>query len=202
VARRFDRGKKDYAQRASRDTGSQQNRSAQLRSLDAIREKLNRTQAAFCGAADEIPSEKWAVQPGPARWSAAEVVAHLVVVERAIVGKADRIAQKAPLPVSRVKRMHLPMWLAEARLIRLKSPVPLDASILDGKEAMLATLRVAREHTFAFLSRTENRDLSAYHWPHPFLGMLGTYEWMEMLGAHQLRHMKQIREIHRKISRK
>lgn len=83
--------------------------------LEAIREKLNGAQTAFCQAADEIPTERWATQPGPQQWSAAEVVAHLVVVERAIVGKADHIAQKTPLPVPLLQRMHLPMWFAEAR---------------------------------------------------------------------------------------
>lgn len=87
-------------------------------------------------------------------------------------------------------------------MIRLKSPVPLDASLLAEKETMLGMLRDARERTFAFLSETKNRDLSAYYWRHPFLGMLSTYEWIEMLAAHQIRHAKQIREIHRKISRK
>lgn len=173
-----------------------------VRSLNVIREKLNEAQTAFCGAADEIPSEKWAMQPRPGQWSAAEVVAHLVAVERGIVGKADRIAQKTPLPVSLLKRMHLPMWFAEARVIRLKSPVPLDASLLAEKETMLGMLRGARERTFAFLSETGKRDLTAYYWRHPFLGMLNTYEWMEMIAAHQIRHTKQIREIHGKVSRK
>ena len=173
-----------------------------MQSLDGIREKLSGAQAAFCRAADEIPSNKWAMQPGPDEWSAAEVVAHLVMVERAVVGKADSLAQKRPLPISRLKRLHLPVWLVEMRVTRRKSPLPLDANLLGEKETMLGLLRGARERTFAFLSDTENRNLSAYYWRHPFLGMLSTYEWMEMLAAHQIRHAKQVREIHGKISRK
>ena len=94
------------------------------------------------------------------------------------------------------------MWLVEARVIRRKSPVPLDESLMAEKEAMLAGLRGARERTLAFISETEQRDLSAYCWRHPFLGMLNLYEWLEMIAAHQLRHMKQIREIEAKLSRK
>jgi hypothetical protein len=87
-------------------------------------------------------------------------------------------------------------------VIRRKSPVPLDESLLAEKEAMLAGLRGVRERTMAFISETERRDLSTYCWRHPFLGMLNVYEWMEMIAAHQLRHTKQIREIEAKLSRK
>jgi hypothetical protein len=173
-----------------------------MTSLQPIREKLARAQTAFFRAADAIPAAKWDNCPGLNEWSAAELVAHLVVVERGVVTNVDRLTQKAPIPVPFPKRMHLPLWLVEARVIRRKSPVPLDESILAEKEAMLAGLRAVRERTMAFISETERRDLSAYCWRHPFLGMLNVYEWMEMIAAHQLRHTKQVREIEAKLSRK
>jgi hypothetical protein len=173
-----------------------------MTSLQPIREKLARAQSTFFRAADAIPAEKWGNCPGLNEWSAAQLVAHLVVVERGVVTNVDRLTQKAPVPVPFPKRMHLPMWLVEARVIRRKSPVPLDESLLREKEAMLAGLRGVRERTLAFISETERRDLSTYCWRHPFLGMLNVYEWMEMIAAHQLRHTKQIREIEAKLSRK
>ena len=173
-----------------------------MTSLQPIREKLARAQTTFFRAADSIPAEKWGNCPASNEWSAAQIVAHLVVVERGVVTNVDRLTQKAPIPVPFPKRMHLPLWLVEARVIRRKSPVPLDESLLAEKEAMLAGLRGIRERTMAFLSETERRDLSAYCWRHPFLGMLNAYEWMEMIAAHQLRHTKQVREIEAKLSRK
>ncbi len=171
-------------------------------SLQPIREKLARAQSTFLRAADVIPVEKWDVSPGLERWSAAELVAHLVVVERGILGKADGVTKKIPIPVSFPKRFHLPLWLVEARVLRRKSPTPLDPSLMAAKESMLGDLRGARERTLAFISETETRDLTPYRWRHPFLGMLNTYEWMEMIAAHQLRHTKQIREIEASLSRK
>jgi len=172
-----------------------------MTSLQPIRKKLARSQTAFFRAADAIPGEKWGNCPGFNQWSAAELVAHLVVVERGVVTNADRLTQRAPIPVS-FPRLHFPMWLVEARVIRRKSPVPLDESLMAEKEAMLAGLRGMRERTLAFISETERRDLSAYCWRHPFLGVLNLYEWLEMIAAHQLRHTKQIREIEAKLSRK
>jgi uncharacterized damage-inducible protein DinB len=62
-------------------------------SLDAIQEKLKRAQRIF-RAADAISAEQWNSKPSAEEWSAAEMVAHLVTVERAILGGADRITQK------------------------------------------------------------------------------------------------------------
>jgi hypothetical protein len=173
-----------------------------MTSLQPIREKLARAQTTFFRAADSIPVERWCNCPALNEWSAAQIVAHLVVVERGVVTNVDRLTQKAPIPVPFPKRMHLPLWLVEARVIRRKSPASLDESLLEEKEAMLAGLRGVRERTLAFISETERRDLSAYCWRHPFLGMLNAYEWMEMIAAHQLRHTKQVREIEAKLSRK
>jgi len=166
-----------------------------VRSLNPILEKLARAQTSFFRAADVVPPEHWGAKPSAQEWSAAEVVAHLIVVERAVLGGADRITQKTPKQIPLPKRFHLPMWLVESRLIRRKSPIPLDPGLLGDKEEMLAELRDARERTLAFLAETEKRDLSVYAWKHAFLGMLNVYEWFEMIAAHELRHTKQMKEI-------
>jgi hypothetical protein len=111
------------------------------------------------------------------------------------VGGADRIVQKTPKRIPYLKRFHLPLWLVEARVIRRKTPIPLDQSLVGPKEEMLAELRAVRERSLAFLEETRQRDLSGYCWPHAFLGVLNIYEWFEMIAAHQLRHTKQIREL-------
>src|SRR6267143_3825986 len=86
-----------------------------MRTLQPIEEKLARAQTAFLRAADAIPGEKWDNWPGLNQWSAAELVAHLVVVERGVVTNADRLTQRAPIPIPFPKRLHFPMWLVEAR---------------------------------------------------------------------------------------
>jgi hypothetical protein len=117
-------------------------------------------------------------------------MAHLAVVERGVSTNVDRRTQKSPVPVPFLKRFPLPLWLVEARVI-----VPLD-------ETLMADLRGVRKRALAFISETERRDSSAYCWRHPFLGMLSSYERMEMIAADQVRDTKQIREIEAKLSRK
>jgi hypothetical protein len=166
-----------------------------MRPIEPIVHKLARAQANLLRAADAVPAEQWKRGPGNGAWSAGELVAHLIMVERGIVGAADRVTQKPAKPASFLKRLHLPLALVESRVVRRKTPIPLDPQLVREKEAMLAELRDVRERSLAFLDETKSRSLSAYCWRHPFIGNLNLYEWFEMIAAHELRHTKQMQEI-------
>jgi uncharacterized damage-inducible protein DinB len=163
--------------------------------LDSILGSLAKTQTGLLRAADAVPPESWKTRPAEGRWSAAELVAHLMMVERGVLEKADRVSQKSPKRVSMLRRIHLPMALVAVRVIRRKSPIPVDPEMLRDKEIMLAELRTVRERSLAFLEETRGRDLGEYCWKHPALGTLNTYEWMQFIAAHEVRHTKQMREI-------
>jgi uncharacterized damage-inducible protein DinB len=156
---------------------------------------MTRAQTGLLSAADAVAAGEWKTQPSEGKWSAAELVAHLVMVERAVIGKADRVAQHPPKRVSLLKRIHIPMALVESRWIRRKSPVPVEPEMLADKEVMLAELRTVRERSLAFLEETRGRNLAKYCWAHPALGTLNTYEWMQFIASHEVRHTKQMREI-------
>lgn len=163
--------------------------------IELLVANLIKAQSEFLRVADCVRPEHWKTRPAEGRWSAAELVAHLVSVEKSVVEKADRVSQRPPKRIPLYQRFHLPMRLVESRLIRRKSPIPVAAESLRGKEEMLAELREARERSLAFLEETRHRELGVYLWHHPALGMLNTYLWMEFLAAHENRHTKQMREI-------
>ena len=163
--------------------------------IDSLIASLAKTQTGLLRAADAVPAEEWKTRPSEERWSAAELVAHLMMVERAVIAKADRVAQKSPKPIPLLKRIHLPMSLVESRLIRRKTPIPIDPEMLRDKEVMLAELREVRGRSLAFLEETKSREMGAYYWPHPAIGTLNTYQWFRFIAAHEFRHTKQMREI-------
>ncbi|HKV25012.1 MAG TPA: DinB family protein [Candidatus Acidoferrum sp.] len=163
--------------------------------IEAAQTGLATAQSEFLRVADLVPADKWATQPEHGGWSAAELVAHLMMVERAVIEKADRVTQKSPRQVPFLKRLHLPMFLVEMRVVRRKSPLPINPELLRGKEEMLAGLRETRERSLAFLEETRGRNLSEYCWAHPAIGTLNLYEWIRFLAAHQVRHTKQMRKI-------
>ena len=170
-------------------------RDSAIPTIEAITGKLARAQEGFLRAADTVAADQWTTSPKTGIWSAAELVAHLIMVERFIMGTADKTIQEPPLVVPLYRRRHLPLAIVEARLIRRKTPIPLNPELIGGKESMLGELREVRGSTLAFLEETKRRDLSAYGWRHPFVGRLNFYEWFTFIGPHQIRHAKQMQEI-------
>jgi len=163
--------------------------------LDSLRAKLFSAQSRFLTAADTIPFNLWQTPPSPNAWSTAEIVAHLCQIESSIISNSNRILRHPPRPVPLLRRFRLPLFLAEYRVRRFKSPLPVDHSLLAGKDPMLAALCTVRERTLAFLDETKSRNLAPYCFPHPFLGMFNLYAWLELIACHQLRHAKQVHEI-------
>ncbi len=172
-----------------------------MSSLSPILEKLSVAQERLLRAADAIPADLWNTPPRKGCWSAAEVIAHVITIERTVIVVAGKILKKQPKEIPLLKRFRLPLAFAEIRLVRLKTPIPVDAQLLCEKKLMFAELQRVRGCTLALIEETRNRDLRVYRWQHPFLGSLNTYQWFALLGSHQIRHEKQIREIAAKLSR-
>ena len=163
--------------------------------LEKLRTKLGATQRELLRAADSVPAEQWQTAPEKGRWSAGETIAHLTMVERAVLRAADRVTQKEPKHWPFYRRFHVPLQFVERRWMRRKAPLLLTPQLIGEKEDMLAESREVRERTLAFLEETKGRDLSVYRWSHPFLGTLNMYEWLQFLACHEIRHTKQLREI-------
>jgi len=166
-----------------------------MASLESISKILVRAELEFLAAADLVSADQWKTCPAEGRWSAGEVVCHLIMVERLIVRSASKLFENHPTPRSFLKKFHLPMLLVEARLIPRKTPIPLDRALVCEKGAMLEQLREVRARTLVFMEAAAGKDLRKYHMPHPFLGTLNAQEWFQMIASHQIRHTKQLREI-------
>src|SRR5690242_6663266 len=163
--------------------------------IQSIFENLARAENQFLAAADSVPPNQWQTCPAEGRWSAGELVCHLIQVERTIIKNAGRVLQHPPKPRPFSKRFHLPMALVESRLIPRKTPIPLDPTLVGEKDKMLAQLREVRQQTRAFMEGAARKSLRKYHMPHPFLGTLNFYQWFQMIASHQIRHTKQMLEI-------
>jgi uncharacterized damage-inducible protein DinB len=180
---------------------SRSDRETSVKNLEPIFELLRTARRKFVATANEVPSELWRASPGAGRWSSAEVVAHVTMVEHAIVAGAKKVLQAAPEPVPLLKRLHVPVALAAWRGTKRKSPVQLDQSLVTDMPDALNRLNAAREATVGFIESTRGHDLRVYRFPHPFLGSLNIYDWFRMIAYHDLRHEQQIREVVETIHR-
>jgi len=156
---------------------------------------LRRAHIGLEAAAQSLLASLWREPPRAGAWSAAEVVGHLIMVEERVTGGARKLLQEPPPRVSIWRRLHVPPRFTEWRVIRARTPIPLDRDLLGEKDAMLERLTAARQRTLALLEQNHSRDLCAYRWPHPHLGSLNFYQWFRMIAHHEVRHTKQIREV-------
>jgi len=166
-----------------------------MENLTPILEQLQRTRAGLESVAAQFPEDHWRRQPHQESWSAAEVIAHLTMVEDRVTQAARKAIQHPPRPTPIWRRLHLPVWIVGYRLLRFKTPVPLDSSLIAEKSEMLSRLAGVRQQTLALLDQVRDRDLSVYWWKHPLLGPLRFYDWFRMVAHHEFRHTKQLREI-------
>lgn len=160
-----------------------------------ILKHLHATRQQFLAAIASVPDGRWQESPRPGAWSAAEVVAHVTLVERAINKNANRILSAPPASIPLRKRLHLPIWISTWRFFRVRTSVRLKPELIGDKNELSASLTAARKLTTDFLEANRDRDLSDYCAPHPFLGNLSLYKWYRFIAYHEERHRKQIREI-------
>ena len=163
--------------------------------LGALIEKLRRSRERFESAARAIPGPYWRTPPNEGAWSAAEIVAHVTMVETLMTGAAAKITRKPPVPVPLWERFHVPVPLVAWRGKRVETPIPLDTLLLDDREVMLRRLIEQRGRTLAVLEAGRGSDLRKYRLQHPFLGSLHYYNWFRTLAEHDVRHAKQLRIV-------
>jgi hypothetical protein len=163
--------------------------------LASIFRHLENSRAKFLSVAQEVSDLNWRRSPAPDCWSAAEVIAHLGMVEETTIFGMKRLLRSATKPVPLRKHFHLPLAVATWRGRKVCTPIPLDPKRVRDKQESLAGLVATREATVAFIESTRGTDVSLYHYEHPFLGTLNMCDWFRTIGYHELRHAKQIREL-------
>lgn len=163
--------------------------------LRPLLENLRPTREKFNATAILVPKQDWRTPPRLGAWSAAEVVAHVTMVETLMTGAAAKITRKPPVSVPLSKRFHIPVALVAWRAVRVETPIPLDTLLLDDRELMLARLADQRHRTLCVLEAGRESNLRKYRVQHPFLGSVHYYDWFRTLAAHDTRHTKQLKEI-------
>jgi hypothetical protein len=159
---------------------------------------LDEQRSVLRSAFEAVPAEMRDRSPAPERWSPANIVEHLAIVETRIARLlSERIEEARPaltaststdpiLPGIDYKRMY-------DRSTRVKAPETAIPTGLDAPSAW-ASLENAGSMMRAMLTANDGLALSAVTHPHPRFGLLSVYEWIAFLGAHEVRHAEQIRE--------
>jgi uncharacterized damage-inducible protein DinB len=164
-----------------------------LTNLDRQRTMLEQAVAA-------VPQPLRQRRPGPDRWSIAEVLEHLTLVEARIARLLDEqiaTARAAGLGAERDSSAVTPtvdvarMLDRSQRLAARENSLPTAGLDADAALARLTELRRALRETLLAADGLALGDVVAQH---PRLGPLNVYQWLVFVAAHEGRHTAQIHE--------
>jgi hypothetical protein len=165
--------------------------------LHVLLADLDADRASLRAAVERVPVPLRGHRTAPDRWSIAEVLEHLAVVEQRAAPMVDALvaaapprepAGEAPAPLDRT--------VLRDRSERVPAPEPLHPTGRWGSaDEAWAALEQSRAALLDALRGAEGRDLAAVTRVHPRLGVLTGYQWIAALGGHEARHAAQIHEI-------
>jgi uncharacterized damage-inducible protein DinB len=153
-----------------------------------------------------VPPARRRQRPAADKWSVAEVLEHLALVEKRFadwLGKAIAEAREKGLAEERDARAGLTPEVEALQRDRSRprtAPPPvMPTGGLDDVTAW-EELERARHNFRATLSEADGLALSQVTVSHPTFGVLTAYQWVEFVAVHEGRHVGQIEEIARQLS--
>jgi uncharacterized damage-inducible protein DinB len=136
-------------------------------------------------------------KPAPDRWSVAECLEHIVVVERAVMGRVSGALQQPADPAKcsafEGRDESLVQRIVD-RSIPAKAPDIIAPTGRWPHAQLLPEFEAARKSTAEFAASC-TADLRRHIAAHPRFGDLDCYQWLLMIGAHGERHRAQAEEV-------
>jgi hypothetical protein len=148
-------------------------------------------------AFESVAADRRIVRPTPGRWSPAEVVHHVTIVERRLTPRLHALVEQArQFGPERDESSILAIIQPRRAESRQRRVVTADAS--EPRDTNVDTLwqdfdAARRDVTDAILAG-DGLSLGQVSAPHPALGPLTGYGWIAFIGSHAARHAAQIRE--------
>jgi uncharacterized damage-inducible protein DinB len=169
--------------------------------LEEVLNYLDTERRELRAAVELVPAELRDQQPGPDRWSVAQVLQHLVIIEKRIgMGMTKWVADAKAAGVGPEVETSSVLKSLDVALIADRSrPRNAPEEVRPDGELDAASAWTALEQTRAALRAGvmpgEDLALGEVVQPHPVLGPINLYQWLLFVGSHEVRHTGQVREI-------
>jgi hypothetical protein len=138
-------------------------------------------------------------QPAPGKWSIGEILDHLSLAEQSMARVASRILQQAAGRglIGQPGSMEPPPHGIDRELFNAPAAAPESVLPLPGRPLahLLSSLGESRERLLEVSSRADGRVVGNVTIRHFQLGELHFYQWLALEGAHESKHLAQIRRI-------
>ena len=172
--------------------------------LAEIQRELERTREGLLAVVAHTPADVAAQRPCADRWSIAEVVEHLLIVENGVGRLLGRLSKQADtLGPETSTTSIIPSLdrfaLRDARR-RIESPRTVAPTGHVTIDEALTSLAESRRRIMELVHHVSGRALGDLAAPHPLFGPLTFYQWLLFLAQHEERHTMQIQETARRLS--
>jgi hypothetical protein len=149
-------------------------------------------------AYESVPPDQRNVRSNPDRWSPAEIVHHVALVERRLAQRLAQLVEQArALPPETETTSALSTKATTNVLNRTDRFVTSEATEPRDTDPtrVWGELMDARREVVSVVQRGDGLALGAVAAAHPRLGEFNGYEWIAFIGSHAARHADQIREM-------
>lgn len=174
--------------------------------MEALLHHLQEQHRVLERAVESVPREQRTVKPAPDRWSVAEILEHVALVE----GRLEKLfaskvaeARAAGLGPEQVSLPDLHPWDRSRVLDRSRAVTAGEAVQPTGKldsDAAWLALERAFETFRETVRASDGVPLGQIVQPHPVFGPMNLYGWVEFVAGHEARHAKQIIELRSRTS--
>ncbi|MFN7993510.1 MAG: DinB family protein [Bryobacteraceae bacterium] len=157
---------------------------------------LDQTRDGVLAAVKGLSEEQWKFKPAPDRWSIAEVMEHIAIVEGLFDDSVrPQLENGAPPPKDRNVEQLDALILSKLpdRTTKFQAPPEIQPTGRWTHQEALDHFLGDRRKTIEYMqSATSMRQHTVTH---PVLGALDGYEWVLLAAGHSERHTKQILEV-------
>jgi len=158
--------------------------------------QLDRTRSGVVEATKGLSEAQWKFKPGPERWSVAEVLEHIALVEDFLLENTSKKVMQAP--AGKADRDYkstdkLVLSAIADRTQKAQAPEPARPTGRWSPQQSLDHFLKSRERTVEFLKSTPG--LREHVVDSPLGQPLDAYQWLLFISAHSERHTKQILEV-------
>jgi len=132
-------------------------------------------------------------RPDPSRWSVAENLEHITIVEQNILAGLARTLDMPPEPEKKSAVTDEQLLANFGRVVQpLTAPERLVPTSRWPVGDLLNEFDAARQRTIEFAaSAADTKELRHYFMRHPFFGELDCYQWFILTAGHCARHCNQ-----------
>lgn len=131
------------------------------------------------------------------RWTIAQVLQHLHLMESMIVKSIQTVLAKDENRPADEKPIHL----AIDRSRKVEAPDALNPSDVEATlEEVQGELENSRHALRKLASDADEEKLMQKSFPHPVFGLMNLKQWIEFIGFHEKRHLAQIEELKKKLT--